>query len=53
MFVDIKRGDDRIRVNLDIEFPYFPCDIFSLDAQDVMGTHVVNVEGSLEKFRLN
>ena len=31
MFVDVGRGDNKIRVNLDVEFPSFPCDILSLD----------------------
>jgi hypothetical protein len=31
MFVDISRGDQKIVVNLDIEFPNLPCDILSLD----------------------
>lgn len=39
MYVDSKSEEGKLRVNLDIMFPRFPCDIFSLDAQDVMGTH--------------
>jgi len=39
MFVAGDADEKKIRVNLDIEFPKFPCDIFSLDAQDIMGTH--------------
>jgi|ETNmetMinimDraft_26_1059896.scaffolds.fasta_scaffold12580_4 hypothetical protein len=30
-----------------------PCDIVSLDIQDVMGSHSVNVGGNLYKQRLN
>ncbi|CAD8177444.1 unnamed protein product [Paramecium pentaurelia] len=52
MFVDINRGGEQIRVNLDIEFHKFPCDILSLDVQDIMGSHVVNVEGRLIKKRI-
>jgi hypothetical protein len=33
--------------------PKFPCDIVSLDAQDVMGTHHINVAGDLVKRRLS
>jgi hypothetical protein len=51
MFVDINRGGEQIRVNMDIAFPNFPCDILSLDAQDIMGTHTVNVGGQLYKKR--
>ncbi|KAL4479478.1 hypothetical protein ABPG72_011800 [Tetrahymena utriculariae] len=53
MFVDVAQGGQKIRVNLDIDFPQFPCDIFSLDVQDIMGSHSVNVEGDLVKTRLS
>ncbi|EGR33515.1 hypothetical protein IMG5_050820, partial [Ichthyophthirius multifiliis] len=52
MFVDSLRGGQKIRVNLDIDFPKFPCDILSLDFQDIMGSHSVNVEGDLHKTRI-
>jgi hypothetical protein len=38
---------------VDIDFPRFPCDILSLDVQDIMGSHSVNVEGDLTKVRLS
>ncbi len=38
---------------MDIVFPRFPCDILSLDAQDIMGSHSVNLEGDLKKNRLD
>ena len=53
MFVDVAQGGQKIRVNIDIDFPKFPCDIFSLDVQDIMGSHSVNVEGDLTKTRLS
>lgn len=31
MFVDVAQGGHKIRVNVDIDFPHFPCDILSLD----------------------
>lgn len=37
---------------MDIEFPNLPCNLLSLDAQDVVGTHTVNVGGDLYKRRL-
>ncbi|KAM3127184.1 hypothetical protein pb186bvf_020703 [Paramecium bursaria] len=52
MFVDVNRGGEQIRVNLDVIFHALPCDILSLDAQDIMGTHIVNVEGKLLKRRI-
>ena len=32
MYVDIGRGDEKIRVNMDLIFHNFPCDIVSVDA---------------------
>ncbi len=32
MYVDVSHSSDKIRVNLDVTFPRFPCDILSLDA---------------------
>ena len=45
MFVDINRGGEQIRVNMDLVFPRFPCDIVSVDVMDIMGSHTVNVGG--------
>ena len=53
MLVDISHHDDRLNINLDIIFPKMPCDVLSLDVQDVMGTHVVDISGSLFKKKLS
>ncbi len=45
MLVDVSHRDDQLHINLDIMFPYMPCDILTLDVEDVMGTHVVDVAG--------
>ena len=42
-----------MNVNIDIIFPYMPCDILSLDVQDIMGTHKSDVMGELYKIRLD
>lgn len=31
MLVDITHHDDRLNINIDIEFPKMPCDLISLD----------------------
>ena len=53
MLVDISHHDDRLNINIDFEFPRMPCDLMSLDIQDIMGTHVVDIGGSLYKRRLD
>lgn len=49
MLVDISHTDDKLEINIDITFPRFPCEILSLDVQDVMGTHHMNIEGGIVK----
>ena len=53
MLVDISHHDDRLNINIDIVFPRLPCDVISLDVQDVMGTHVVDIAGSLFKKKIS
>jgi hypothetical protein len=53
MLVDISHHDDRLNINVDIVFPKMPCDVLSLDVQDVMGTHIVDISGSLFKKKLS
>lgn len=53
MLVDITHHDDQLNINLDIVFPKMPCDVLSLDVQDVMGTHMGDVRGNLQKKRLS
>jgi len=38
---------------MDLEFPYIPCYILSLDVQDIVGTHIVDFDGELVKNRLD
>jgi hypothetical protein len=52
MFVDINRGGDKLTVNMDIVLMRYPCDIVSVDVQDIVGSHTVNVGGTLYKRRL-
>ena len=40
-------------INVDIDLLRLPCSILSLDIQDVMGSHTVNIHGSLMKYRLS
>lgn len=57
MFVDHTEdtGNDHaeIHINMNITVPAIPCAIVSVDAQDVMGTHVMDVKGQLHKTRVD
>ncbi|CAI2375005.1 unnamed protein product [Moneuplotes crassus] len=41
---------EKIQINIDIDFPATPYDVISLDIQDEMGTHMVNVKDSIKKL---
>ena len=43
--------EKKMHINIDIHFPNAPCMILSLDQQDLMGTHIVNVNDGLRKVR--
>lgn len=53
MYIDVNRGGDNLPINVDIELLHLPCSIISIDLQDVMGSHSVNLEGSLMKYKLD
>jgi len=43
MMVDVPRGGQNMAINMNITLHKLPCEILSLDAQDAMGKHVVDV----------
>eukprot|EP01103_Thecamoeba_quadrilineata_P006053 TRINITY_DN15789_c0_g1_i1.p1 TRINITY_DN15789_c0_g1~~TRINITY_DN15789_c0_g1_i1.p1 ORF type:complete len:290 (+),score=35.55 TRINITY_DN15789_c0_g1_i1:3-872(+) len=49
MLIDVPRGGEQLRININISLPQLPCNILSLDAQDALGKHVVDVENSVRK----
>jgi hypothetical protein len=53
LVIDTSHRDDFVNVNIDILFPRMPCDIISLDVQDIMGTHKTDVMGELYKIRVD
>lgn len=53
LVIDTSHRDDFVNVNIDVVFPNMPCDIISLDQQDIMGTHKSDVMGELFKHRLS
>lgn len=52
LVIDLSHRDDFVNVNLDITFPLIPCDILSIDVEDILGTHKTDVMGELHKKRL-
>mmetsp|Transcript_47708 Transcript_47708/g.103792 ORF Transcript_47708/g.103792 Transcript_47708/m.103792 type:complete len:348 (-) Transcript_47708:152-1195(-) len=52
MLVGESRTEEKIQINIDITLPVMPCELLSFDAQDVMGSHEVDVHGNLFKERL-
>jgi len=50
---DTGKEQSMIHINLNMTLPKMPCAVTSVDAQDIMGTHVVDVGGQLHKVRLD
>ena len=47
LIIDTSHRDDFVNINIDITFPKMPCDILSLDEQDVLGTHKTDMMENL------
>ena len=43
MIVDQKHLDQKLKVNVDIEFPKYPCSMLSLDIENILKVHEVNI----------
>jgi len=53
MLVDTSHSQDLLKINIDIVLNKLPCSIVSLDVQDMMGNHAVNIHGKLLKNRVD
>ena len=53
LIIDLSHRDDFVTVNIDVTFPKMPCDVLSLDVEDILGTHRTDVMGELFKRRLS
>lgn len=53
MLVDTKSNSDKLTINIDITIYRLPCSIVSVDAQDIMGSHTLNVHGLITKTKLD
>jgi hypothetical protein len=53
LIIDTSHRDDFVNINVDVTFNRMPCDVLSLDVQDIMGTHKTDLMGDLKKHRLS
>jgi len=53
VLIDFTLDDQYMDANIDITFPFIPCQILSLDVEDITGTHVVNIEGQMNHHVLD
>ncbi len=52
LIIDQKHLAEKLLVNIDISFKYFPCSLLSLDIQNDLKVHEVNIGGSIQKYSL-
>ncbi|XP_053382292.1 endoplasmic reticulum-Golgi intermediate compartment protein 3-like isoform X1 [Mercenaria mercenaria] len=52
LFVDISRGNIKMKINLNVTFHNMPCAFLSIDAMDVSGENQIDVDHNLFKQRL-
>ena len=50
LIIDQKHLAEKLRVYIDIEFPRYPCSFLSLDVENILKVHKVNVEDQLKKI---
>ncbi len=53
MSVEPNQGHEKLIINFDVTLHSFPCSIVSIDVMDIMGSHSVNVHGTITKNKLN
>lgn len=53
LLIDHMKDDKDLEVILDIIFPNYPCAMMSLDKMDVLHSHIMDVEESLVKNRID
>jgi len=53
LFISTSHSSDTFHANIDITFPYIPCDIIGLSLRDSLNNHVSDYYGELHKHRLD
>ena len=53
MYVDVNRGADKLKVNIDIDVEHIPCDLLTILYADALGEKTAGINGEITKSRLN
>ena len=53
MYVDVNRGSDKLKVNLDIDIDNIPCDLLAILTSDALGERSSDIKGEIIKSRLD
>ena len=53
MYVDVNRGADKLKVNLDIDIDHIPCDLLAILTSDALGERSSDIKGEIMKSRLD
>ena len=53
MYVDVNRGADKLKVNIDIEIDHIPCDLLAILTADALGEKSIDINGEVTKSRMD
>ena len=53
MYVDVNRGADKLKVNIDIDIEHIPCDLLAILYADALGEKTTDIHGEIIKSRLD
>jgi hypothetical protein len=53
MYVDVNRGADKLKVNIDIDIDHIPCDLLAILTADALGERSSDIKGEILKSRLD
>ena len=53
MYIDVNRGVDKLKVNIDIDIEHIPCDLLAILKADALGEQTADINGSILKSRLD
>lgn len=52
LIIDHEHLDQKLRVNIDISFPKYPCSMLSLDVENILKVHEVNIGNTIRKYNI-